>query len=383
MAGPPLTSGSAACAVPPAASTSPNGPTPRCSAYAPTRTPWSPSPSTWPRVRAVVPPPGCAPSASTPSYVSPSVSAVMPNSSTTTTSDTSNRNRSSPTKPGPSWGKKDKHCDPLDPADACQGSYWDHVIIDADTKLIVSLVVGRRDADTVVQVFTDFYGRTDGALPELISTDEYAVYETVILDTYGLWLAELGLTEQEWEEDGWSDMPAFYFPVEITYATVHKEREKGRVVEVTEQVVLGSEEQAEQTLAESEQSQTINTSFVERWFGTQRQFNARKKRKAYTFSKELSFHEACTWLVVVWYNFGWCVRTLRQKIQEEPRRYHHRTPAMAAGLSDHPWTMQELLTYPLYPAGDGTPDKKVRTYDEVLERLKGVERKLAPAPEAL
>src|SRR5205085_12651187 len=57
---------------------------------------------------------------------------------------------------------------------------------------------------------------------------------------------------------------------------------------ISSQVVLGSEEQAEQTLAESERSETINTSFVERWFGTQRQFNARKKRKAYTFSKERS-----------------------------------------------------------------------------------------------
>jgi len=82
----------------------------------------------------------------------------------------------------------------LDPADACQGSYWDHVIIDPETKLIVSLVVGKRDADAVVQVFTDFYDRTDGDLPELICTDEYAVYETVILDTYGVWRKELELT---------------------------------------------------------------------------------------------------------------------------------------------------------------------------------------------
>ena len=79
--------------------------------------------------------------------------------------------------------KKDKHCDPEDRADAEQGSYWDHVIIDPETKLIISLVVGRRDADTVVQVFTDFYDRTGGYLPELIATDGYAVYETVILDT--------------------------------------------------------------------------------------------------------------------------------------------------------------------------------------------------------
>ena len=270
---------------------------------------------------------------------------------------------------GPSRGKKDKRCDPADPDDATQGSYWDHVIIDPETKLIISLVVGRRHADTVVQVFTDFYDRTDGALPELITTDGYAVYEAVILDTYGVWREELGLTPKEEVGFERTGMPAFYFPVEITYATVHKEREGGRVVEVTSQVVLGSEGQAEKALQESERSQTINTSFVERWFGTQRQFSGRKKRKAYTFSKELSFHEACTWLVVVWYNFGWCVRTLRQKVQEDPPRYHYRTPAMAAGLADHVWTMHELLSYPLYPPKVAPLKSKIRTYKDVLERL--------------
>jgi hypothetical protein len=266
------------------------------------------------------------------------------------------------------WGKKDKHCDPDEPLDAEQGSYWDHVIIDPETKLIVSLVVGRRDADTVVQVFTDFCERTDGYLPELITTDEYAVYQTVILDTYGVWKHELELTAEEYEFD-WAEAPNFYFPVEITYATVHKVREGGRVVEVEGEVVLGSEEHREETRQESERSQTINTSFVERFFGTQRQFNARKKRKAYTFSKELSFHAACTWLVVVWYNFGWCVRTLRPQVQQDPPRYNYRTPAMAAGLTDHVWTMQELLCYPLYPPKDAPQRSRIRTYKDVLDRL--------------
>ena len=274
-------------------------------------------------------------------------------------------------RPGPSWGKKDKNCNPLDPSDAEQGSYWDHVILDPQTKLIVSLVVGQRNADTVVQVFTDFYDRTGGWLPELICTDEYAVYETVILDTYGVWREELGLTPEEDEEFRRSGMPEFYFPVEITYATVHKEKEGGRVVKVTQALVLGSEEQLEQTLAESGHAQAVNTSFVERYHGTQRHFNARKKRKAYTFSKELSLHRACTWLVVVWYNFGWCVRTLRQKAQESPPRYRYRTPAMAAGLTDHVWSMRELLGFPLYPPKDPPPERKPRTYAEVLQRLKG------------
>jgi IS1 family transposase len=276
------------------------------------------------------------------------------------------------------WEKKDKQCDPDNPEDAEQGSYWDHALIDPETKLIVSMVVGRRTADTVVQVFTDYYDRTDGHLPELIATDGYTVYEPVILDTYGVWLEELELTAEELEEFRQDGMPEFYFPVEITYARVLKEKVGGRVVKVTSEVVLGSQEQAEETLAESEQSQKINTSFVERWFGTQRQFNGRKKRKAYTFSKELSFHEAATWLLVVWYNFGWCVRTLRQKVQEDPPRYHDRTPAMAAGLADHAWTMRELLSYPLYPPKDPPQRSNPRTYKEVLERLEGAFAAKAP-----
>jgi hypothetical protein len=245
------------------------------------------------------------------------------------------------------------------------------VILDPQTKLIVSLVVGQRNADTVVQVFTDFYDRTGGCLPELICTDEYAVYETVILDTYGVWQQELELTAREQQLFERVGAPAFYFPVEIAYATVNKEREGGRVVAVRERVVLGTLEQVEQTLNQAERSRSINTSFVERWFGTQRQFNGRKKRKAYTFSKELSQHEACTWLVVLWYNFGWCVRTLRQKVQEDPPRYHYRTPAMAAGLTDHPWAMRELLTFPLFPPTDAPQRISPRTYNDVLERLQG------------
>jgi len=230
-------------------------------------------------------------------------------------------------------------------------------------------VVGRRDADTVVAVFTDFYGRTDGYLPELICTDEYAVYRTVILDTYGVLRCELELTP---EEDAEFSPGGFFFPEEVTYATVHKHREGGRVVEVTERVVLGSEEKLEETLEGSGRSQSVNTSFVERYHGTQRHFNARKKRKAYTFSKDLGFHEAATWLVVLWYNFGWCVRTLREKVQEDPPRYNYRTPAMAAGLADHAWAMEELLCYPLYPPVDPRPEPPPRTYKDILERLKGV-----------
>lgn len=251
---------------------------------------------------------------------------------------------------GPSWGKKDKHCDPGDPADQQQGSYWDHVLLDADSRLIVTLVIGRRETETARQAFADFYRRTDGDLTPLITSDEYAPYYTVIMETYGVRKEELELTEEQKIEFGWEEMPPLLFPQEISYATVHKEREKGHVVRVEQRVVLGTEEQVAEALQQGTTAATVNTCYVERYHGTQRHFNARKARKTYAFSKELTFHVAVTWLCVTFYNFGWTPRTLRVRVRSRPPRYRYRTPAMVAGLSDHKWSMADILTYPLFPS---------------------------------
>ena len=238
-------------------------------------------------------------------------------------------------KPGPMWGKKDKNCDPANPADHERGSWWDHVLLDTESRLIVSLVVGRRTLETLVSAWADFYRRTDGGLPELV--------------TYGVPKTALELNADEKKELDYASMPAVYFPEEINHATVHKQREGGRVVKVEKRIVRGTPKAVDAALACGSTASTINVSYVERCHGTQRHFNARKARKVYTFSKELSFHVALTWLCVVYYNFGWAVRTLRQKVQADPPRYQQRTPAMVARIADHPWTLKEILTRPLFP----------------------------------
>jgi hypothetical protein len=264
------------------------------------------------------------------------------------------------TRPGRSWEKKDKHCDPAKPADRQCGSWWDHILLDPESKLIVSLVVGRRTADTALEAFLDFYTRTDGQLPELITTDEYACYFSVIVSVYGVRKEEMEFTEAEKEEFGYDQMPPLYFPVEITYATVHKERERGHVVRVEPRILLGTAEQVAETLAQGTTAGTINTSYLERWHGTNRHFNARKARKVYTFSKDVLFHVAVTWLVVVFYNFTWKPYPLRQRLQAKPPRYHYRTPAMAAGLVTEPWSLKDILSYPIYRAEANSTDRKSR-----------------------
>ena len=91
-------------------------------------------------------------------------------------------------------------------------------------------------------------------------------------------------------------------------------------------------------------SRAINTAFVERQNGTDRHRNARKGRKTYRFSKDWQFHEAATYFTLYSYNFCWPVRTLG--IKDDRGQWREQTPAVAAGLTDHVWSMSEWLTLP-------------------------------------
>jgi hypothetical protein len=91
-------------------------------------------------------------------------------------------------------------------------------------------------------------------------------------------------------------------------------------------------------------SRQVNVSFLERYNATDRHRNARKVRKTYPFSKDLQVHESMIYLTIYSYNFCWAVRTLNQR--DEHGQVHARSPAMAAGLADHVWTMREWITMP-------------------------------------
>ena len=133
----------------------------------------------------------------------------------------------------------------------------------------------------------------------------------------------------------------------LAYAVVEKTRAKGRVVAIATRVVFGTMAAVMAALGMSGASRAINTSFVERQNATDRHRNARKARKTYRFSKDWRSHEAVTYLTLYAYNFCWPVRTLRARGPDGS--WQARTPAMAAGLSDHVWTTEEWITYPAKP----------------------------------
>jgi hypothetical protein len=139
---------------------------------------------------------------------------------------------------------------------------------------------------------------------------------------------------------------------------VVKQREKGRVVDVSYRIVFGNEPQIEQYLKQSSVSQTINTSFVERDNLTLRQSNRRLTRKTNGFTKELPWLEKQLWVSLAYYHLVLPHHSLRLPLAEpvatrgsgSEKRWQRVTPAMAAGLTDHVWTTSELLSYRVPPA---------------------------------
>jgi IS1 family transposase len=204
--------------------------------------------------------------------------------------------------------------------------------------LVIGVVPGERTAENVVAVVADFKRRTGGRLMDLITTDGYPAYEDAFLDAYGE-----TITPPRTGKRGRPRAPYKVAPEGLTYAVVEKTRAKGRVVAIATRVVFGTMATVLAALGRSNASRAINTSFVERQNGTDRHRNARKARKTYRFSKDWRHHESVTYLTMYVYNFCWPVRTLR--VKDDEGHWQKRSPAMAAGLADHVWSIPEWLTF--------------------------------------
>jgi IS1 family transposase len=228
--------------------------------------------------------------------------------------------------------KKEKHCDPTDPDDDRCGDCWDHVAFDPEHRLVVSAVVGKRTYENARRVVHEFRERTDGRILNLVTSDEYSAYPGAIAEVYA-----------EPEASSVGQTPTERLPEWLVYATVHKTRQGNRVVQVEARLVFGALLSLAAALAWSV-LRCVTTVFVERSNGSDRLRNSRKVRKTYRFSKDWGVHEAVSYFTLYSANFCWAVRTLREEVG--PKQYRQRTPAMAAGLADYVWSLEEWLSFP-------------------------------------
>jgi transposase-like protein len=125
-----------------------------------------------------------------------------------------------------------------------------------------------------------------------------------------------------------------------------------RVVRVDRRVVRGTEAAIAVVLTATHSGTGINTADIERLNATFRASLAPLVRRGRAIAHTEAALTAGMWLVGGAYNFCWLHQSLRLAAPTgAPWKWQERTPAMAAGLTEHRWTMLELLRYqvPLSP----------------------------------
>jgi IS1 family transposase len=181
------------------------------------------------------------------------------------------------------------------------GDVWTWTAIDADTKLVLSYRVGSRDAGVAYDFMQDIASRLRHRVQ--LTTDGHRPYVAAVEDTFG---------------------------ADIDYATLTKIYGSASDGETrySPAVCLGCESK---TVTGNPDPKHISTSYVGRQKLTMRMSMRRFTRLTNAFSKKAEMHAHSIALHFMYYNFARIHQTLRV------------TPAMEAGVSDHAWSLGELV----------------------------------------
>jgi IS1 family transposase/transposase-like protein len=214
------------------------------------------------------------------------------------------------------------------------GDHWDCNCIDPQSKLLISLVAGKRTAETISQAVKDaaFRLASDCPIPAIFTDGEDA-YKDAILDAFGN-----RYPAPRSSNKGRPPLPIIRAPQELVYAQVVKHRSGNRVAEVDIRPIFGKGKL--DSVVKSLGWNKANTSAIERFNLTDRQRNARKARKSLNFSKQKREHDNQSFINALLYNFHHFHRSLRIKTQQG---IIHRTPAQAAGIVTKRFSVLELL----------------------------------------
>ena len=184
------------------------------------------------------------------------------------------------------------------------GDVWTWTALDGDSKLIISWLVGGRDSEYALAFMDDVKDRLANRVQ--MTTDGHRAYLNAVEEAFGADIDYAMLVKQYGEPEGRAvPQERRYSPAVCTGAV--KTRIEG-----------------------SPDPEFVSTSHVERQNLTMRMANRRFTRLTNAFSKKFENHVHMVALYTVWYNFIKMHKSLRM------------TPAMAAGVADKLWSMDDL-----------------------------------------
>lgn len=185
------------------------------------------------------------------------------------------------------------------------GDVWTFTAIDAETKLVPSWLVGMRNADCAYDFINDLKSRLANRVQ--IFTDGHKMYLEAVEGVFG-------------SEVDFAQLVKFYGQELET----EKRYSPAKCIGADKRIVQGSPD-----------IKDVSTSYVERQNLTMRMGMRRFTRLTNAFSKKVENHMLALSLYFMHYNFARPHKSLANP--------YPRTPAMAAGISDHIWTVEEMV----------------------------------------
>ena len=202
-------------------------------------------------------------------------------------------------------------------------------MIESDTRLRAARGIAKSETEAAIEAFEQLKRRGHRHSPPPLVSDGWGGYDEAMVEVWGKVPKYRGRgrpPSRKKPEVGWH------------YLQMVKQRENGRVVGVKAKTIYGDERRVRELLGES-------TSYVERTHLTSRHMNGRLLRKTLGSSKELEMLRASSIWEDAVYNLARALKSLRvENLQADNRRWIRRSPAMAAGLTDHIWEIKEILT---------------------------------------
>ena len=229
-------------------------------------------------------------------------------------------------------GKKSDH-----PETEETGTFWRVTLLETNTRLRVCRAFAKSALAATEQVFEQIAARHKMEAPPPTVSDGHNGCAAAMIEVFGQVPDYKGVgprPKHKAPQEGWQCLKM------IKNQSEHRSTAHGPKV-----VVFG---EAEEVLARLGHGSV----HLERTHLTMRNFNARITRKGLGVSQKYDMHKLAAAWEDAYYNFCHTVKTLRMPLQthnqEAPRKrfqpiWHHRTPLMAANLTDNVWSVNELL----------------------------------------
>lgn len=240
-----------------------------------------------------------------------------------------------------------------------KGTFWMALAIWVQPRLWISGVVSpKRDLD-LIQALADKMKQMALCRPLLLAVDGLASYVSAFRNAFR---SKLPRTEGE---PGRCKLLAWQ---DIAIAQVMKQRREG-ILHVERRIVQGTKEMVECLIQTTQGKGVINTAFIERLNATFRQRINALTRRTRNLAQQAETLVAGMYLVGCFYNFCDFHRSLRLKLSVGSFGYRwvQRTPAIAAGLTDHRWTPTELFNFRVHPPHWNLPKLRGRPSTAMLQ----------------